>query len=80
MISGITFKALIHFQFIFVYDIMLKFHSLACVCAVCSSLYSEETFFLVVCYVVLCSKSIDYISMVLFLQCLLCSIDLYVCF
>ena len=45
MISGITFKALIHFQFIFVYDIMLKFHSLACVCAVCSSLYSEETFF-----------------------------------
>ena len=30
MISGITLRSLIHFEFIFVYDIRIQFHSSVC--------------------------------------------------
>ena len=45
MAPSLTLRSLIHFELIFVYDEMFKFHFLTCCCPVFPSLLIEETVF-----------------------------------
>ena len=78
MVYGLAFRSLIHFEFIFIYDVR-KIHSFTCNSLVFPAPFMEETpFFSFVYSCHLCCRLIDHRCVGLFLGSLFCSIDLYV--
>ena len=78
MVYGLTFRSLIHFEFIFIYDVR-KIHSCTCNSPVFPAPLMEETPFLSFVYSChLCCRFIDHRCVGLFLGSLFCSTDLYV--
>jgi len=77
MVYGLTFRSLIHFEFIFIYD--RKFHSFTCNCPFFPAPLTEETpFFSFVYSCHHCCRLINHRWVGLFLGSLFCLIDLYV--
>ena len=79
MVSGLSFKSLIHFELILLYKIGVQFHYFAHGCPVFTTASIEETVFFPYSWL-LCLKYMKHICMSLFLGSLFCSIDLCVCF
>ena len=82
MVSNLTFRALIHFEFIFVYD-MRKYSNFILLYVVVQ--FSQHhlwraCLFSIVYFYILCHSSIDHKCIDLFLGSLFCSTDLCVCF
>ena len=82
VVSGITFRSLIYFEFIFVSDV--ESHSVSffvCYCPVLPILFIEETVFFPIGYCFLfCGRLIDHIALGSFLDFLFCSVDVCVYF
>ena len=73
MVSGLTFRCLIHFKFIFVYGVGE--------CGpVPSTTYWRDCLFSTLYSCLLCCRLIDHKCLGLFLSSLFCFFDLYVCF
>ena len=82
MTSGLTFKSLIHFKFIFVYGVRRWSRVILLHVAVQFSQYHllKRLYFPLIYYCLLCCRWIDHLSMGLFPCCLFYCIDLCVCF
>ena len=80
IVSGLRFRSLIHFEFIFVYGVReCSNHYFTCSSTIFPVLFFEETVFSRL--FILASFVVDYHRYVgLFLNFLYCSIDLYFCF
>ena len=83
VLLSLTFKSLIHFEFILVYGVR-RWSSFSCFCMYLSSfpqiIYWIDCVYPIVCSCLLCQILVDYVDVGLFLGSLFCSIDLYVCF
>ena len=81
VVSSLTFRSLIHLEFLFVYGVRdysnLK---LLCVAVQYSQHHWRDCLFSIVYSCILCHRLIDYKCVGLFLGFLSCSIDLCVCF
>ena len=82
IVSSLSCRLLIHFEFIFVYDIkrMFSFCSLACSCPVFSTTYWRDCLFSIVFSCLLCCRTIGHMCMGLFLGFLSSFLDLCFCF
>ena len=81
MVSGLTFRSSIHFEFIFVYGVrQWSSFILFCSSPVSQHHLLKRLSFLIVYSCLLCHRLIDHIRMDLFVGCLSCYINLCVCF
>ena len=82
MVSGLTFRSLIYFEFIFVHcmKICSNFILLHVAVQFSSINYWRDYFFFIVYSCFLCCRIIDHKGMGLFMGSLVCLIDLCVCF
>ena len=82
IVSGLTFRSLIHFEFIFVYGVKECSNFILWHVAVQfpSTTYWRDCLFSIVSSCLLCCRLIDHKCTGLFLGSLLCPIDLHVCF
>ena len=63
MISGLTFKCLIHFEIFFIWcEKVVQFDSFACSCPVFPPPFTEEALFPIVYSCLLCRRLIDRVS------------------
>ena len=82
IVSGLTFRYLIHFEFIFVYGMRESLTSLIYIhlSSFCNTTYWRDYLFSIVYSCLFWWRLIDHRCMGLFLGCLFCSIDLCICF
>ena len=81
MVSNLTLKSLINFEFILVFAVrMLSNFIFVCICPIFPRPFIEQSILTHCMFVLLCEILIDYKGMGLFLVSQFCSTDLYVCF
>ena len=82
IVSGIIFRSLIHFEFIFVYAVRQCYNFILYMQLprFPSMIYWRDRLSSIACYCLLCHKLIDYRCFGLFLGFLSCSTNLYFCF
>ena len=82
MVSCLTFKSLIHFEFILVCGVRRwsSFNFFVCICPIFPTPFAEVTVYPIVCSYLLCQILIDRIDLSLLLGSLFCSIGVCACF
>ena len=80
IVSGLTFRSLIHFEFILCMVLeCVQFHSFTCGCSIFPASVIKETLFspLYIFFLLCCCRLVDHRCVALFLGFLSCYIDLY---